>query len=466
MGMNLERITTLLRASGGSRLLKPRWREQAHGLLALHRAAYPGSNSRQAALGFVPGRIEVFGRHTDYAGGRSLVCAIDQGFFFLATPNTDGMVRLQEKETEFEPIAFPLAADLSPRKGHWANYPMTMARRMARNFAGGAGLKGVDIAFSSTLPVGSGMSGSSALMMMTFTAIASLNGLDAMPAFRQNLQDPLDLAVYLACAENGQSFRGLKGDSGVGTFGGSEDHAAILTARPGILSLFGFCPASLHEEIAWPRGWSMVVAFSGVRAEKTREAMEKYNLVSRRARSAVARYNRFSGTHLETLRELADHGAERKGNAWLADLDRTGEGDPGLGDRVRQFLLEDRRYIPGALAALRGRDLAAFGRQLSASHRASQRFLWNIAPEIDALQRSAVRLGAAGASGFGGGFGGSIVAVVPSPLAKEFLAAWRERYLRRFPACEPEASFFLTAPGPGIQLLESGGPARLVDLIF
>jgi galactokinase len=133
---------------------------------------------------------------------------------------------------------------------------------------------------------------------------------------------------------------------------------------------------------------------------------------------------------------------------------------------VRQFLLEDRRCIPCAVAALGGKDLAAFGRQLSASHRASQRFLWNITPEIDALQRSAVRLGAAGTSGFGGGFGGSIVAVVPSRLAKEFLAAWRERYLRRFPAFQPEASFFLTAPGPGIQLLQSGGPARLVDLLF
>jgi galactokinase len=209
----------------------------------LHRAAYPGSNSRQAALGFVPGRIEVFGRHTDYAGGRSLVCAIDKGFFFFATSNTDRMVRMQEKVTEFGPIAFPLAADLALRKGHWANYPMTVTRRMARNFADGGALKGVDISFSSTLPVGSGMSGSSALMMMTFTAIAALNGLDAMPAFRQNLQDPLDLAVYLACAENGQGFRGLKGDSGVGTFGGSEDHAAILTGRPGILSLFGFSPA-------------------------------------------------------------------------------------------------------------------------------------------------------------------------------------------------------------------------------
>ena len=56
--------------------------------------------------------------------------------------------------------------------------------------------------------------------------------------------------------------------------------------------------------------------------------------------------------------------------------------------------------------------------------------------------------------------------VVPSALAKAFLPAWRERYLRRFPACVAEASFFLTTPGPGIQLLDTQGPARLVDLIF
>jgi galactokinase len=465
MVANLDRIQNLLRRSANG-LLRPHWRQQALDLLELHRAAYPGSGSRQAAFGFVPGRIEVFGRHTDYAGGRSLVCAIDRGFFFLAALNSDGMIRMQERETEFEPIAFPLASNLAPRKGHWANYPMTMARRMARNFAASRTLKGVDVAFSSTMPVGSGMSGSSALMMMTFTVIASLNRLHELPAFHENLRDPLDLAVYLACAENGQSFRGLKGDSGVGTFGGSEDHAAILTARPGTLSLFGFCPASLQEEIAWPRGWSMVAAFCGVRAEKTREALEKYNLVSRRARAAVARYNRFSGTRFATLRELADHGAKRKGNGWLADLDRTGEGDPGLGDRVRQFLLEDRRFIPAAMTALRGKDLPGFGKLLSASHRASQRYLWNIAPEIDALQKSAIRLGAAGASGFGGGFGGSIVAVMPSAAAKHFLPAWRERYLRRFPACAGEASFFLTVPGPGIQLLDEKGPIRLVDLIF
>ncbi|MDX1430536.1 MAG: galactokinase family protein, partial [Rhodothermales bacterium] len=34
----------------------------------------------EAITFFVPGRIEVLGKHTDYAGGRSLTCATEHGF--------------------------------------------------------------------------------------------------------------------------------------------------------------------------------------------------------------------------------------------------------------------------------------------------------------------------------------------------------------------------------------------------
>ena len=211
MTIGFDRFQGLL---SGNISMKRRWIGQALRLLEIHRAQFPGPVGRAIAFGFVPGRIEVFGRHTDFAGGRSLVCAIDRGFWFLASANRDRMIRMHEKAAEFPPAVFPFSADLAPRRGHRANYPMTMARRLARNFSGSAELKGVDIAFSSTMPVGSGMSGSSALMMMTFAAIASLNKLQATEPFRKNLHDPLDLAVYCACAENGQGFRGLRGDGG------------------------------------------------------------------------------------------------------------------------------------------------------------------------------------------------------------------------------------------------------------
>jgi galactokinase len=447
-------------------------------LLARFQDRFPGPGSREVCFGFVPGRIEVLGRHTDYAGGRSLVCAMDKGFSFVAAAVKGGTVRLGQESAEFAPVEFPLTSDLAPVAGHWSNYPMTMARRIARNF-GASGLQGVDIFFESSLPIGSGMSGSSALMMMTFTAIAAINRLSERPAFRANIATPMDLAVYLACAENGQGWKGLSGDTGVGTFGGSEDHAAILMGRPRQLSLFGFRPASLQRELAWPPGWRLAVAFSGVRAEKTREALEKYNMASRRAAAAVAGYNRGRGTSFSTLREVADHvglvtdASWRRAGTGLAFLDGgagagadAGAEAPGLADRVRQFVMDDRGHIPRAITALERRDLPGFGQQISASHRASRRFLWNIVPEIDWLQKQAIRLGSAGASGFGAGFGGSIFAVVPQGSARSFLAAWREGYLRRWPEREAEASFFLTEPGPGIQVWGADGPSRLQDLWF
>jgi galactokinase len=378
-------------------------------------------------------------------------------------------VRLLEDSTEFGEVEFELDPTLAPTVGQWANYPMSMARRLSRNFPGQ--LRGVDIAFSSTMPVGSGMSGSSALMMMVFTALASASRLHESPVFKANIRDAVDLSVYLACAENGQGFRGLEGDAGVGTFGGSEDHAAILNGKPDRLSLFEFSPPRLKAEFRWPREWRMVVAFSGVRAEKTREALEKYNMASRRVRDSVRCFNELAGTRYATLREVVDHEPKPGGAAWLKELEKApAQGAaavaPALADRVRQFMLEDRRHIPGALEALQARDLAAFGKLVSSSHTASKKYLWNIVPEVDYLQRTACRLGAAGASGFGAGFGGSVFAVTTSDRAEELMLEWRRRYAARYPTRAGESAFFIAGPGPGIEVWSESGPVSFAEQIF
>ncbi len=441
-------------------------------LLDAFQNRYPGPHGREISLGFVPGRIEVLGRHTDYAGGRTLVCAIDRGFLCVCASNRLGIIRMAEDSEEFPPVEFPLEPSITPRVGHWSNYPMTMAKRIIRNFGTTVRLAGVDIVFSSTLPVGSGMSGSSALMMMTYLAIAGVNRLHDAPFFRRNIRDGIDLSMYLACAENGQSVRELSGDKGVGTFGGSEDHAAILNGRDGHVSLFKFRPSVLEDELRWPREWRMVVAFSGVRAEKTREALDKYNLVSRRAALAVKEYNRLFSARTHTLREVAAHAKSHLGKSWLTEGEaKLEEGsrfgrELDLADRIRQFALEDRRFIPAAVRAIREGDLASFGKNLTASHRASRSCLHNIAAEIDFLQHAALRLGAAGASGFGGGFGGSIVAVLRASRAEKFLKSWEKAYAKRYPSRAAEASFFIAAPGSGIRSWDSDGPARYVEKIF
>jgi galactokinase len=63
------------------------------------------------------------------------------------------------------------------------------------------------------------------------------------------------------------------------------------------------------------------------------------------------------------------------------------------------------------------------------------------------LVRSARRLGAAAASAFGAGFGGSVWALVREAESTTFLAAWKEHYLLAFPARAGRATFFAARPG-------------------
>ena len=46
---------------------------------------------------FIPGRIEVLGKHTDYCGGSSIVCAIDRGFHVEIEEESEPLVVLENR---------------------------------------------------------------------------------------------------------------------------------------------------------------------------------------------------------------------------------------------------------------------------------------------------------------------------------------------------------------------------------
>ena len=64
------------------------------------------------------------------------------------------------------------------------------------------------------------------------------------------------------------------------------------------------------------------------------------------------------------------------------------------------------------------------------------------------MAAAARRLGAAAASAFGAGFGGSVWALVEAVAAEDFLASWEAQYRAEFPEHAPLARFFATAAGP------------------
>ena len=407
-----------------------------------------GGVSEDASRWFVPGRIEVLGKHTDYAGGRSLLCAVERGFCVVAQPRSDSIVRIADAVLDVETR---LALSESPDAGSdggWTVYPAAVVRRIARNFPGA--LRGADIAFASDLPRSAGLSSSSALVVAVFTALAAANALEEREEFRTSLRRPEDLAGYLGAVENGLSFGPLAGDRGVGTFGGSEDHTAILCCRAGRLAQYAFRPVRFEREVAVPPGWTFVVGASGVSAEKAGGARDAYNRLALAA-AAVFDLWRSAGNAGETLGDAARvPGASARMSEVLAASSHPGFPGNELRDRFDQFQEESEILVPAAAEAFAIEDPGALGDTVARSQAGAERLLRNQIAETIGLVASARALGAIAASAFGAGFGGSVWALVQAGEASGFRASWEEIYRRRFPAAAAASEFFVTRAGPGL----------------
>jgi galactokinase len=440
---------------------------------------------------FVPGRIEVLGKHTDYAGGRSLIAAAEQGVCLVAVPREDATIRAtaldMQAPAQPEPsrggspdpprerrgygpdiaagaagqetrraelrrngghpsfAEFTISPDLSPTAGHWSNYLQTVARRLARNFSGA--LRGADVAFAGDLPIAAGMSSSSAVMVACFLALAAVNRLREREEFHGNIAGAEDLAEYLGTVENGETFRGLVGDKGVGTFGGSEDHTAMLCSEAGRLAQFSYCPTRLERRLPMPAGYVFAIASSGIAAEKTGDAMEKYNHASRLAAEVARVWREATGRsdpHIAAA--LASAGLAASAERMRAALADAMEKE--LLARFEHFFNESEEIVPSAGDVLAAGDLPALGRLVDLSQKLAEGFLGNQVPETVFLARAARELGAAAASAFGAGFGGSVWALIRRDEAERFLAGWAARYRGAFPLPAGRAAFFLSGAGP------------------
>ena len=404
---------------------------------------------------FVPGRIEVLGKHTDYAGGRSLLAAVERGFCAIAASREDTTVVIGDAMTG-EEASFLLTRDLVPTAGHWSNYSMTVAKRIASNFPGS--LQGAQIAWSSDLPMAAGMSSSSAMVTTTFLLLSAINNLPARDEYQAHIQSREDLAAYVGTVENGQSFGRLAGERGVGTFGGSEDHAAMLCSQAGQLVQYSYCPIRKERTVQLPDGFVFAIGSSGVLAEKTGAAQEKYNRVSKLASALVEIWNTSTGRddpHLAAAL-ASDSVSDIPSNSAAADRLRKAiqtqthpefPEEPLL-NRLTHFFIESEQIIPKIPEKLTSGNLNVLGELVDLSQESGAKLLGNQVPETVALAQSARKHGAVAASAFGAGFGGSVWALVPKNLADDFLKQWGAAYVAAFPEPASRAEFFTTQAGP------------------
>jgi galactokinase len=203
-----------------------------------------------------------------------------------------------------------------------------------------------------------------------------------------------------------------------------------------------------------------VVASSGVVAEKTGGALALYNRQARRVHALLGRWRAATGRGDATL------GAALASSPDALELLRGIVRDPAVGNgasdgfdatdllaRLEQFAMESEVLVPTAGDALEQGDLAALGALVDRSQRGAELLLDNQVPETIHLALSARSLGAAAASAFGAGFGGSVWALVRRDDAERFSRCWLEAYAEWFPDQAPRATFFLTNPGPAAMRL-------------
>ena len=123
---------------------------------------------------FVPGRVELVGKHVDYAGGRSLTIATELAIRSRATTIDEPVIRLRQARGE---VAMDVA--LSPETKATAlrssAYVTAVARRFARDFPHAR--KGVAIELQSDLPTSAGLSSSTALVVTLALAFIDANDL-------------------------------------------------------------------------------------------------------------------------------------------------------------------------------------------------------------------------------------------------------------------------------------------------
>jgi galactokinase len=396
----------------------------------------------------VPGRIEVAGKHTDYAGGRSLLVATRQGVALVATPRPDRTVVALDA-ANLASFEFSLDAPLAPL-GHqeWRKYFATTARRLARNFPDLS--HGAAISFLGNLPLAAGLSSSSTLVVGTYLALAALNELPTARGFRQAIPDLETLAGYLGAVENGYTFGSLDGDQGVGTFGGSEDHTAILCGQPGKVVQYRYAPVRFEGSIVLPEDLVFAIATSGIQAEKTGSAMHDYNRLSLQCQEIARLWSQSTGSKVSDLGTILTEAPDAAGRfaALVEEIEDAAFSIDQLQQRFAHFEQESEVIVPNAAAALAAGDLDRFGDWIDRSMYLAESLLGNQIPETTFLAARARQFGAVGASAFGAGFGGAVWALVPRGEAEQFKNHLKEAYFRAFPHRQGAATFFLTDAGP------------------
>lgn len=306
-----------------------------------------------------PGRVNLIGDHTDYAGGLAMPMAIDLGTTVLGRRTGRRIELVSEARDGRADIDLDALFNPSATEPEWARYAAAVASLLTPTF-------GFNGRISSTLPLGAGLSSSASLGL----ALALALGFEC---------SPLELALL------GQKAEQLA----VGVPCGLLDQLSIAFAERENAMVIDFSDNSVTQ-VRVPTGVDIIVVHSG--QERTVE-----------------------GSAYADRRNDCERAAQEIGPLPKCDAEAiTSLTDKTLRQRARHVMTECER-VRLAADLFRIGDTQSVGRLMNESHR-SLRDDFDVSTPVldqlvDTLQKTS---GVLGARLTGAGFGGCVVALCES----------------------------------------------------
>ncbi len=332
---------------------------------------------------FSPGRVNLIGEHIDYNGGLVMPCAITLGTYLLVKFNDDNIFRFRSLNFEENPD-IPLQASYEKNGEGWFNYPIGVMEQFLKD---GKKLQGLDMLFFGNIPIGSGLSSSASIEVVTAFALNDLFNCG---------YSKLELVLMCKSVEN--DFIGV--NSGImdqfAVAFGEKDKALLLNCNT-----LDYKPVSSHLD-------EYILAI--INTNKPRKLSEsKYNERVQECETALA-----------ALKQELDI-------TYLCDIDTNtfNRYKHLIADEVvtkrAKHVVEENDRVKLAAKALDANNILEFGRLMYASHD-SLRDLYEVSgKELDAVvEYSRTDANVAGARMTGAGFGGCAIALVKGDHFKAF----------------------------------------------
>ena len=370
-------------------------------------------NQNASAIYFAPGRVNLIGEHIDYNGGLVMPCSITAGTWLLLAPNNENIIRFSSINFE-EETTIHIQKSYQKAGSAWYNYPIGVFNELQQLDWLSSGL---DLLYFGNVPIGSGLSSSASIEILTAYALNDYYNLK---------QDKLELVKLSKRVEN--NFIGV--NSGImdqfAVAFGEADKALVLN-----------CDSLKYKVVDCNLGNYVLAIINTNKARKLEES--KYNERFAECKEALAALQQ--EININNLCELT---AEKFAlHSHLID-------DETILKRATHVIKENDRVHLAAKALSNG-ELEVFGKLMYASHQSLKELYEVSGNELDAVvDFCSTYEHVIGARMTGAGFGGCAIALLKKGYEEDFAKHLTDSYVK---AIGYPAAIYIHQIGDGVRKL-------------